>query len=242
MEKKHIYTLGKRQSLPDELAQIIIRQIEDGEYAVGDVLPSEQSLAEYFKVSRPVVREALARLKYEGLVQSKRGSGAIVCQRLANPSYDLNVETLSPEELGKFLDFRIIIEGESAFRAAQNRTEEQLGMLQKHLDDMAKAIQTGGSGTNEDYDFHCLLAMSSGNPYLADFLRFVAAKLWLGVYKARFLSNKNPASAKLVFEEHMDVLEAVKTKDAQKAKLAMEAHLTKSAYRQGLSLHARITK
>ncbi len=236
MKNNAKYELGKRQSLPDELAQIITRQIADGEYAVGEVLPSEQALAEYFKVSRPVVREALARLKYEGLVESKRGSGAIVCQRHAGTGYNLNIDSLSMQELGNFIEFRMIIEGEAAFRAALRRTEEQLALMEKYLNEIEISIQAGGSGTNPDFEFHCLLATASGNPYLADFLRFVAAKLWLGVYQARYLSNQNPEAAKIVLEEHKAVFEAVKAKNADRARLAMQGHLTKSALRQGVTL------
>ena len=48
------YSLTERRSLPEELAEIIIYRIETGEFKLGDVLPSEQALADLFKVSRTV--------------------------------------------------------------------------------------------------------------------------------------------------------------------------------------------
>jgi GntR family transcriptional repressor for pyruvate dehydrogenase complex len=108
-ESKVFASIAKRPSLPEELASIILRQIADGDFKLGDVLPSEQSLAAMFNVSRTVVREALARLKFEGIIQSKRGSGPVVCALPgARGSYDLPSISSEEERIG-VCEFRFFL-------------------------------------------------------------------------------------------------------------------------------------
>ena len=233
------FSLRKRQSLPEELAEIIIRRIEAGEFKPGDVLPPEQALADTFKVSRTVVREALARLKYEGLIQSKRGSGPIVCSNGAQKNFSINVEGLSPQEMIRFMEFRIIMEGESAALAAVRRSKKQITLLNGYLDQMQQAIESKTSGTEPDYLFHCLIADSGGNEYLGEFAKFLSAKIWLGVYRARWLSNQLRDQAEAVLEEHRAIFLAIKTEDPHSARMAAQQHLLNSAARQGLAMDTR---
>ena len=60
------------------MADALAEQIRQGALAPGDRLPTEKQLTEIYAVSRAVVREALARLKSEGLVTSQQGSGVFV--------------------------------------------------------------------------------------------------------------------------------------------------------------------
>ncbi len=233
------FSLRKRQSLPEELAEVIIRRIEAGEFKPGDVLPPEQALADTFKVSRTVVREALARLKYEGLIQSKRGSGPIVCKAAAPRNFSLNLESLSQDEWLRFIEFRIVMEGEAAAMAAVRRSPQQLGQLAVYLDQMRQAIEDNNSGTEPDYLFHCLIADSGGNEYLGEFAKFISAKIWLGVYRARWLSNQVRDQADLVLEEHRATYLAIEAADPQKAREAAQRHLFNSAARQGLTVDKR---
>src|SRR3954451_11313466 len=62
-------------ALPEEVAEALGRDLADRRYRPGDRLPTEQALAARFGVSRAVVREAISRLKSDGLVVSQRGSG-----------------------------------------------------------------------------------------------------------------------------------------------------------------------
>lgn len=231
--------LGKRQSLPEELAAIILRRIEAGELRPGDILPSEQSLADMFTVSRTVVREALARLKYEGIIESKRGSGPIVTGTGTERGFTIKVDDLSPEELRLFLEFRVVMEGETAAMAAVRRTPEQLRRLCGHLDDIRKAIDEGTSGTEPDYLFHRLIAESVGNSYLGEFVKFLSTKIWLGVYRARWRSNQVQAQAEEVYEEHRAVYLAIEASDSHRARAAQQRHLRNSAKRQNIILDDR---
>ena len=229
--------LGKRQSLPEELAEVILRRIESGEFHPGDVLPSEQTLAEAFKVSRTVVREALARLKYEGIIESKRGSGPIVRSAVMARGYDFNINDLTKDGQREFIEFRIVMEGEAAAMAAVRRTPEQLEQLRNYLGAMGDAIKNKTSGTEPDYLFHRLIADAAANSYLGEFVKFISTKMWLGVHHARWLSNQSDERAVIVYEEHKATFQAIEAADPQRARAAAQRHLLNSGSRQGLVLN-----
>lgn len=228
-------SLGKRQSLPEELAAIVMRRIESGEFRPGDILPSEQSLAEMFSVSRTVVREALARLKYEGVIESKRGSGPIVKESAMDRGFIVNIDVHSQQKLLDFFEFRIILEGEAAALAALRRTPEHLTELKKLLEGIRQAVATKGTGNEPDFLFHRLIADCAGNQYLGNFVKFLSAKIWIGVHRARWMSNQNPQMAQIVFEEHQAMYLAIEAGDPHAARAKAQQHLLASARRQGLT-------
>lgn len=213
-----------------------MRRIESGEFRPGDILPSEQNLAEMFKVSRTVVREALARLKYEGVIESKRGSGPIVKGPGPDRGFTMDVDELSQGELVDFFEFRIVLEGEAAAMAAVRRTSEQLNQLHNQLEKIFRAVEAEESGNEPDYLFHQLIADIAGNQYLSNFVKFLSAKIWLGVHRARWKSNQERGLANAVFEEHRDVYRAIESGNPRQARAMAQRHLLNSAKRQGLVL------
>lgn len=232
-------SLKKRQGLPEELASIIIRRIEGGDFKLGDVLPSEQTLAEIYQVSRTVVREALARLKYEGIIMSKRGSGPVVCSTAPQKSFSIEVENDAGAPLSSFFEFRMLMEGEAAALAAVRHTKEHRKRFQEYLEAMGKAIEENTSGADPDYRFHCLIADAAGNEYLSTFTRYLSTKIWMRVYSARGLSNKIRKNAQRVFAEHTAIYDAIIARNPVAARAAAQSHLLCSAKRQGLDLDVR---
>lgn len=61
-----------------KLYEILRKHIENGVYAPGDLLPSENELCTVYKVTRPTVRHALESLVYEGFIVKQQGKGSIV--------------------------------------------------------------------------------------------------------------------------------------------------------------------
>ena len=75
--------------LADQVYDIILKSILNGEYKSGSRLPSENELADLYKVSRPTIRTAFSRLGELGYVIKKRGVGTFVSNApsIANPLY-----------------------------------------------------------------------------------------------------------------------------------------------------------
>jgi len=63
-----------------QLKDVIVKQIEDGHWGVGDKIPTEGELCELFKVSRTTVRLTLAELVNEGVLYRIQGSGTFVAE------------------------------------------------------------------------------------------------------------------------------------------------------------------
>ena len=68
----------RNEPLYKQVAAVLRQAIADGEHEPGGPLPSEAVLAERYKVSRPTVRQAIASLRSEGLVDVIMGKGSFV--------------------------------------------------------------------------------------------------------------------------------------------------------------------
>ena len=129
--------------LGDKLFDALTAMIERNEIAEGERLPSETALAERFGVSRPTVRETLARLRDEGLIASRRGSGSYVQAfpqdrtTIHKPAFRV-VDSFN--QIKQCYEFRAAVEGESAFLAATARSEAQLAELRGAI----RAIEHAG--------------------------------------------------------------------------------------------------
>jgi DNA-binding FadR family transcriptional regulator len=110
--------------LVDRVYREILGSIVAGEFKEGDQLPTEQALTLRFAASRPTIREALSRLRADGITSTRRGAGTFVTRR---PDPDLPrfapLETLS--DLQRCFDFRIVVEsGAAALAATMDRLAE----------------------------------------------------------------------------------------------------------------------
>ncbi|MFD2016818.1 FadR/GntR family transcriptional regulator [Vibrio olivae] len=80
----------KNGRLSTQVVQQIVNDIDNGTYQPGDKLPTEYQLIERFGVSRTVIREVIANLRANNLIETRQGKGAFVMQK---PSLELSVET-----------------------------------------------------------------------------------------------------------------------------------------------------
>ena len=75
--------MTKRATLTEQVYDGILGLVIDGSFPIGTRLPPEVELCRNYGASRPVVREVLARLRAEGLIESRRGSGSYVLRQTA---------------------------------------------------------------------------------------------------------------------------------------------------------------
>lgn len=83
-----------------QLKEILKEKIESGEYAPGDVIPSEAELQKYYQVSRITVRQALKELVLEGYLSRQRGKGTIVLKRIEENLFFIKSFTNEMKERG----------------------------------------------------------------------------------------------------------------------------------------------
>lgn len=215
----------------DQLYQEIMSAIVNGTLPEGGKLPSEVELAASFGVSRPVVREALARLRADELIVSRHGSGSYVQRK---PSRQLL--SLAPiggiADLMRCFEFRVALEGEAAALAAKRRTEKDIAEINAALDDLEDAISRKRVGTKADIRFHNAIAHASKNKLFTMALKTLADVIFQSVTVARKLTLQASTKRLLAVQaEHRRIFESIKNEDANGARKAMRLHLENARVR-----------
>ena len=223
--------------LSEEVSGDLQRRIARGELKPGDRLPTEKALGEVFGVSRAVVREAVARLKADGLVESRQGSGAFVVE--APKTINLRFwQGAGPEldELRDIFELRAMVESAVAELAAQRRDKKDLKVMAEQLQAMDQALAAGRDGTEADDNFHIAMAKATHNSYIGRLVEFLgrhfsdSRKLsWHGT--RRELAHPQEAQ-----REHRALFEAIASGKAETARLCAQDHLRGTAGRFGIKL------
>ncbi|MFH1057951.1 MAG: FadR/GntR family transcriptional regulator [Pseudomonadota bacterium] len=223
-------------SLPERVAEVLSQEITQGSRAPGSRLPVEAELAARFGVSRAVIREALAKLKYEGLVDSRQGRGVTVVGPAGRRSYRLeDAHRMSPADQAQLYELRAVLETEAAALAARRRRKADLNAMDACLKAMHQAVETEQVGSLPDAEFHCLLAEASGNRHLCDLTRFLYDRLAVLIQSARQTSLLTPGLPRVVQQEHQAIFQAILARDPAGARTAALAHLRNAAQRLGLA-------
>ena len=231
------FKLEHPQRLPDQVAEILEQEIQQGSWRPGDKLPPESELSQKFGVSRSVVREALSRLKYEGLVDSHQGKGIIVVGTSGRRSFRLkNLQKLDARDLAQLYELRVILDSEAAAMAAKRRSKKQLNRLKASLNRMSRSVQKDTDGTEPDFEFHKSIAEASGNYHLNGLIQFLNDKIEQVIHEARSHSRRSPGLPSEVQKEHEAIYRALTDKNPKQARQAALTHLQNAAKRLGLNI------
>lgn len=170
---------------------------------------AEQKIADVFKVSRTLVRQALMQLSRDKLITLEPARGA----RVAEPSV---------EEARQVFEARNMLEAAMIKRAATELNPAHIAELRAHLKAEADAVKrTDVSGrTRLLADFHVVIAGMLGNEVLADMLGDLVSRCSLIA-----LMYQSSHSAEHSFDEHVAIVDALEARDARAAVRLMDAHL-----------------
>lgn len=217
--------------LADEVYEEILRQIVNGVLAEGARLPSETELAATFRVSRPVVREALSRLRADKVIVSRRGSGSYVQRRPSREFFDLaNKGTVA--DLMRCFEFRIALEGEAAALAARRRDAQDLARIEQAFAELNGVIERGEVGVEADVHFHRAIAAATRNTLFTEALAAFDAHTFRGITLTRRMSLRaSKERVLLVQREHQEIVEAIRNEDAEAARKAMRRHIDNARMR-----------
>lgn len=224
--------LRRSRGLPDQISGIIAEEIRLGRLKPGDRLPTEQRLCEAYGVSRAVIREAISRLKQDGLLVSQQGRGVFVSAEGTGSSFRLPDANLDdPEELRQILELLIAVEVAATALAAERRSKKDLTAIGRALTSMAAAIEQGESGVDEDMGFHSAIVRASGNVYFQNFTAYLDARVRNLIRAARTNTARFDGLAFKVQEEHEAIYRAIEARDVEAARTAAEHHLRNAAAR-----------
>ncbi len=224
-----------KTTLADHVTSVLAQQIRSGEFAPDARLPSEMELTERFSVSRTVIREAISRLKSEGLVGSRRGSGTVVLPvTQATPfRLDLNVDDGrdSIQAVLRVIELRRGVEGEMAALAAQRRTRAQNLAIQQALQAIDAAAAAGRDGVQEDFAFHAAISNASHNPLYTSLVQFLSQFLHAAIRVSRMNEARSNEFVQQVRAEHAALAQAINDGNAEAARAAALRHMEQSALR-----------
>jgi len=222
--------------LSDQISDFLIAEIESGNIKPGELLPSEAELSDQFNVSRTVIREALGRLKYDGLLESSQGSRSKVASDGSKRVFRMNqLEANNLEEIAYLYEFRAILESEAAALAARRRTDEDLDEMRQLIGDLSRASQDHRDGTGANVDFHKEVTAASKNPYLIDFMGFLGNKI-RDLVQADRDSSLQTGLPHEVQDEHIDIFKAIEKREPDRARKAVRTHLQNAAKRRGVTI------
>lgn len=213
------------RALSDAVYEQIYERISSGEWPEGTRLPTEVEMADTFGVSRTVIREALLRLRIDGLVASRQGAGTRV---IGAPSQHVMefAEPGSVADIQRCYEFRVGIEGEAARLAAGRNSAARIADIEAALQAMERCIAKGGLGADEDIAFHIAVAQASENDYFVRTINSVTRAIRVGISIAATLSTR-PTAERLATanREHRAIFDAIRAGDAELSRERMQAHI-----------------
>ncbi|WP_159468537.1 FadR/GntR family transcriptional regulator [Dyadobacter sp. 3J3] len=210
MNKENII---KRLSLADDVASRLQQKIQDGDFAIGEKLPTEPELMTVFGVGRSTIREAVRNLSNAGLVRVQQGLGTFVEQKqIASESLTDRFLRAKGQELN---EIRQLFEIKIAEKAALNRTEKDILEMKKYLEERKEmALANNPDACIEaDISFHLCIATASQSEILLDLYKTVARNMkeyFSGIYvdTESFINTQ---------EYHEALLQSIIDQDPQKA-------------------------
>ncbi|MCY1194155.1 Transcriptional regulator NanR [compost metagenome] len=216
----------------DTVAKRLRAEIDEGRVPPGAKLPTESALAEQFGVSRTVIREAVSRLRQDGVVEARQGSGVYVTAPDGNRALRIDAAELSSlDAVLHIVDLRRALETEIAAQAAAVRKRQDMADIDAALAAISQAVENGGDGVKEDVAFHRSIARATGNPYFMTTLTFVSQFLEAATRVTRGNEARHANLMRDVLQEHIAIVEAIRKKDVDGARVAARIHMVNAAKR-----------
>ena len=214
---------------PARLTDQVETQIEDlivkGEFGVGTRLPGERGLLQRFSVSRTVIREAISRLESRGLLRVYPSRGTFVT---GTPEWGVKAQWQSwiardSDKILALLEVRECLEIRAAALATERATDHDLAELRLAHLNFEQQCARGSLADMSHWDkmFHYALAACSRNEVLASFVQNANDV----VMSLRRSTLADPAVARRSLEQHRRIIEAVESRDADRAMQAVAEHI-----------------
>ena len=216
--------------LSEQIHDQLLALITSGEFPENAKLPTEIELGARFAVSRTIVREALARLRDDGIVVSRQGAGTFVKRR---PERAWKLSPLgSITDIQRCFEFRAGFEADMAAWAARRADRTTIKRIGNAVEAYEHAVKDGKPGSHADFDLHYVIAEATRNPFYVSVMTSLREHIVFGMNLSRDLSRMQPAARlKAVRDEHRRVFDAIRTREPDRAHEAMRAHVERARFR-----------
>jgi GntR family transcriptional repressor for pyruvate dehydrogenase complex len=213
----------------DQVVAFVRGLIDRGRLRPGDRLPAERQLAARIGVSRPSVRAGLHALAAMGVVRSRHGSGTYIpdgppllgCEPLR---FLAALHGFTRDEM---YETRRILETEAAGLAAERATADHLATLAEELAGLFANRDNPGPFLVHDINFHRAVADAARNPIVSALVGMVSA---LYYERRRETATRAHASdLRDAADAHRRIYQAIRARNADAARRAMNDHLLQAA-------------
>ena len=208
-----------RAPLADQAADLLLERIRAGEWALGQKLPGETTLAPQLGVGRSTVREAIRQLAGRGVLQSRQGAGVFVTALDAPEEWDA---VLRRADILSVIEARIAIESEAAALAASRRTPAELRSLRRALDARGEQADLEAH-VDADTAFHRAVVAAAHNDILAELFDGFVPRLRQAMIELLRLRPVPDEAAD--HDLHRALLDAIAARDADAASRLSRDHL-----------------
>lgn len=217
----------------DKIIQSLRVLIEQNNMQVGDRLPAERKLCEQIGVSRSSLREAIQHLISQGLLMSKVGAGNYLQKLPTHWSEHKIVQPLSglidvdPEYRFDVQESRLILEGGTAWYAAQRATAEDIVKIRDCYNEIAhyQALGKDDEAARADAKFHLAIAEASHNVVLIQLMRSLFDLLQFNVVLGRRKVYSESHRFDQLQDQHLNVITAIERQDPEAARHAVCGHI-----------------
>jgi DNA-binding FadR family transcriptional regulator len=231
MAYKRVQRTVNSNSLTDRTTEMLRKDILEGKYLPGKQLPAGKDLSETFGVSITVIREALSRLKSDGLIASHQGKGVFVEGDAKARPFRLATAGGPQHSIRHIFELRMAIEMQAASLAAERRTSNDLKAMLSCLKVMKPSQTSFEQALAADISFHLAIAEATKNPLIVSFMRFLQPHLYESISRARANSARRSGVEIIAYEDHHAIYEAIAASDAHRARLAIRRVLERSLRR-----------
>lgn len=226
---------GRKPKLAELVVDTLRKRIGTGEYDTGAKLPTESQMTKIFGVSRTVVREAIAALAADGIVEARQGAGVFV---LARPGLRAIDSGNRISDAINVLEVRMGIEIESAGLAAQRRTNSQDAAIHEAFHEFDRLLERDEPTGKADFGIHHAIAAATNNPFYIEVLDALGTRAIPCDVQAPWPIETvlSRDYQRAVQAEHWTIISAISEQDVEAARAGMRRHLVRSQelYRQRL--------
>ncbi len=216
---------SKKRNTSDMVYKVIEKKILNQDWTPGTKIASENQLAQDLGVSRISVREAIEKMVALNVLTKKQGEGTFVNELSASIYLNglIPMILLEKDNLIDILEFRLVIEVDSARLCAERCDKEDLELLEECYEEMCMHKDEPENFSYSDYNFHMAIARGTGNSLIIK-VNSILTDLWKFHQREinKYLGPKGGLDA------HRKILDAIKGRDAELAALFMKRHIERT--------------
>ena len=208
----------------DKIIKQIRALITTGQLNPGDKLPSERKLALKLGVGRTIVRDAIAKLEFYGILRTMPQSGTVVAGMGITALEGLITDVLHLEEsdFADLVETRVVLETQAARLAAMRRTPNDIFNIKSALDAYEIKVKEGLPAVEEDLLFHLKIAEAGRNTVLKSLMMIIIPDIVNSFTKLEVCKDGRFYRS---LDEHNIILEHIVNQQPDLAAKAMKEHL-----------------